>query len=50
MALIQRLHQCAGLTMYSPLVRQNVGPGSKVGIVGLGGLVSLIASVTQGIK
>ncbi|KAG8709201.1 NADP-dependent alcohol dehydrogenase [Ceratobasidium sp. 394] len=29
---------CAGLTMYSPLTRQNVGPGSKVGIVGLGGL------------
>ncbi|QRV87799.1 Zinc-binding dehydrogenase [Ceratobasidium sp. AG-Ba] len=29
---------CAGLTMYSPLARQNVGPGSRVGIVGLGGL------------
>ncbi|KAG8725880.1 NADP-dependent alcohol dehydrogenase, partial [Ceratobasidium sp. 428] len=29
---------CAGLTMYSPLTRQNVGPGSRVGIVGLGGL------------
>ncbi|KAL7412872.1 NADPH-dependent alcohol dehydrogenase [Mrakia frigida] len=29
---------CAGLTVYSPMVRNNVGPGSKVGIVGIGGL------------
>ncbi|CAE6469103.1 unnamed protein product [Rhizoctonia solani] len=29
---------CAGLTMYSPLVRNGAGPGKKVGIVGLGGL------------
>lgn len=29
---------CAGATSYSPLVRHNVGKGSKVGIVGLGGL------------
>lgn len=29
---------CAGITTYSPLKRANVGPGSKVGIIGLGGL------------
>lgn len=29
---------CAGITTYSPLKHWNVGPGSKVGIVGLGGL------------
>ena len=29
---------CAGITTYSPLKHWKVGPGSKVGIVGLGGL------------
>lgn len=29
---------CAGITTYSPLKRAGVGKGSKVGIVGLGGL------------
>lgn len=29
---------CAGITTYSPLKRNNVGPGKRVGIVGLGGL------------
>lgn len=29
---------CAGVTTYSPLRHWNVGPGQKVGIVGLGGL------------
>ena len=29
---------CAGITTYSPLRQWNVGPGHKVGIVGLGGL------------
>lgn len=29
---------CAGITTYSPLKRANVGKGTKVGIVGLGGL------------
>jgi alcohol dehydrogenase (NADP+) len=29
---------CAGITMYSPLVHWKVGPGKKVGIIGLGGL------------
>lgn len=29
---------CAGLTVWSPLVRAKVGPGKKVGVVGVGGL------------
>ncbi len=29
---------CAGITTYSPLRHWNVGPGMKVGIIGLGGL------------
>jgi uncharacterized zinc-type alcohol dehydrogenase-like protein len=29
---------CAGITTYSPLRHWNVGPGSNVGVVGLGGL------------
>lgn len=29
---------CAGITTYSPIKRHGVGPGQKVGIVGLGGL------------
>lgn len=29
---------CAGITTYSPLKRAGIGPGSKVGIIGLGGL------------
>ncbi|MBS0481387.1 MAG: NAD(P)-dependent alcohol dehydrogenase [Proteobacteria bacterium] len=29
---------CAGITTYSPLRNWNVGPGSKVGVIGLGGL------------
>ncbi|MGR3809728.1 NAD(P)-dependent alcohol dehydrogenase [Jiulongibacter sp. NS-SX5] len=29
---------CAGITVYSPLKHWNIGPGKKVGIVGLGGL------------
>ena len=29
---------CAGITTYSPLRHWNVGPGKKVGVVGLGGL------------
>ena len=45
---------CAGITTYSPLMKYKVGPGTKVGVVGLGGLghmgvklaVSLGAEVT----
>jgi uncharacterized zinc-type alcohol dehydrogenase-like protein len=29
---------CAGITTYSPLRNWNIGPGSRVGVVGLGGL------------
>lgn len=29
---------CAGITTWSPLKHWNAGPGSKVGIVGIGGL------------
>lgn len=29
---------CAGITTYSPLRDWNVGPGSRVGVIGLGGL------------
>ena len=29
---------CAGITTYSPLRHWNVGPGNKVGVVGIGGL------------
>jgi len=29
---------CAGITSYSPLKHWGVGPGSKVGVIGLGGL------------
>ena len=29
---------CAGITTFSPLKNWNVGPGSKVGVIGLGGL------------
>jgi uncharacterized zinc-type alcohol dehydrogenase-like protein len=29
---------CAGITTYSPLRHWNVGPGQKIGVVGLGGL------------
>lgn len=29
---------CAGLTAFSPLVRNGCGPGKKVGIVGMGGI------------
>ena len=29
---------CAGITLYSPLRQWNVGPGSKVAILGMGGL------------
>ncbi|KDQ58536.1 hypothetical protein JAAARDRAFT_34354 [Jaapia argillacea MUCL 33604] len=29
---------CAGLTVFSPLVRNGCGPGKKVGVIGIGGL------------
>ena len=32
---------CGGLTVYSPLLHHGAGPGKKVGVLGIGGLVSL---------
>ncbi|KAH9831476.1 GroES-like protein [Rhodofomes roseus] len=29
---------CGGLTVFSPMRRNNVGPGSKIGVLGIGGL------------
>lgn len=29
---------CAGLTVFSPLIRNGTGPGKTIGIVGVGGL------------
>lgn len=29
---------CGGVTVYSPLKQHNVGPGTKVGVIGVGGL------------
>jgi len=29
---------CAGITAYSPLVRNGAGPGKRIGVVGLGGI------------
>src|SRR5271165_5148854 len=29
---------CAGITTYSPLRTWNIGPGGRVGVIGLGGL------------
>ena len=30
---------CGGLTVFSPLIRNGAGPGKKVGVIGIGGLV-----------
>jgi uncharacterized zinc-type alcohol dehydrogenase-like protein len=38
---------CAGITTYSPLRHWGVGPGSKVGIVGLGGLGHMALKFTH---
>ncbi|KAH9915088.1 GroES-like protein [Fomitopsis serialis] len=29
---------CGGVTVFSPMRRSNIGPGSKVGVIGIGGL------------
>jgi alcohol dehydrogenase (NADP+) len=43
---------CAGITLYSPLAHWNVGHGSKVAIVGLGGLghIGVKLSHTMGVE
>jgi uncharacterized zinc-type alcohol dehydrogenase-like protein len=38
---------CAGVTTYSPLRHWNVGPDSKVGVVGLGGLGHMAVKIAK---
>jgi len=38
---------CAGITTYSPLRHWNVGPGKKVGVVGIGGLGHMAVKIAK---
>ncbi len=38
---------CAGITVYSPLRRWSIGPGRKVGVVGLGGLGHMATKIAS---
>ena len=38
---------CAGITTYSPLKHWNVGPGKKVGVVGIGGLGHMAVKIAR---
>jgi len=40
---------CAGITTYSPLRTWNVGPGTRVGIIGLGGLGHMAVKLAVGL-
>lgn len=40
---------CAGITTYSPLRTWNVGPGSRVGVVGMGGLGHMAVKLAVGL-
>lgn len=40
---------CAGITTYSPLRSWNVGPGSRVGVIGLGGLGHMAVKLAEGL-
>jgi uncharacterized zinc-type alcohol dehydrogenase-like protein len=40
---------CAGITTYSPLRTWNVGPGSGVGVIGLGGLGHMAVKLAVGL-
>jgi uncharacterized zinc-type alcohol dehydrogenase-like protein len=40
---------CAGITTWSPLRHWNVGPGSKVAVVGLGGLGHMAVKLAKGL-
>lgn len=40
---------CAGITTWSPLKHWNVGPNSKVGVVGLGGLGHMAIKLAKGL-
>jgi len=39
---------CAGITTYSPLRTWNVGPGTRVGVIGLGGLGHMAVKLAVG--
>jgi alcohol dehydrogenase (NADP+) len=38
---------CAGITTYSPLKHWNVGPGKRVGVVGIGGLGHMAVKIAK---
>ncbi len=40
---------CAGITTYSPLRSGGVGPGSRVGVIGLGGLGHMAVKLASGL-
>jgi uncharacterized zinc-type alcohol dehydrogenase-like protein len=40
---------CAGITTFSPLRTWNVGPGSRVGVIGLGGLGHMAVKLAAGL-
>ena len=40
---------CAGITTYSPLRTWDVGPGSRVGVIGLGGLGHMAVKLAAGL-
>jgi alcohol dehydrogenase (NADP+) len=40
---------CAGITTYSPLRTWGVGPGSRVGVIGLGGLGHMAVKLAEGL-
>ncbi|WP_413729028.1 NAD(P)-dependent alcohol dehydrogenase [Sodalis sp. RH22] len=40
---------CAGITVYSPLRTWNVGPGTRVGVIGIGGLGHLAVRLAAGL-
>ena len=40
---------CAGVTTWSPMRRFKVGPGTKIGIVGLGGLGQIAVKLARGL-
>jgi uncharacterized zinc-type alcohol dehydrogenase-like protein len=40
---------CAGITTYSPLRTWDVGPGSRVGVIGLGGLGHMAVKLAHGL-
>ncbi|TRO93691.1 NAD(P)-dependent alcohol dehydrogenase [Glycocaulis profundi] len=40
---------CAGITTYSPMREWNVGPGSRVGVVGMGGLGHMAIKIAAGL-